>query len=73
MKNQHLKWVQNLVCPYSEGSLKWVEANQELWCKKSRLAYAVEDDMPVMLIDKARMLSEKELEMEFGHDREIKR
>ena len=66
MDNTSQKWSQNLVCPYSEGALTWVEEKQELWCKKSALAYAIKDGMAVMLIDKARKLSKEEMKEVFG-------
>jgi uncharacterized protein YbaR (Trm112 family) len=66
MNGGYTKWAQNLVCPYSEGALTWVEEKQELWCKKSGRAYRFEDGMAVMLIDKARKLSKEEMETVFG-------
>ena len=44
-----------LVCPKCKGVLDYVTAPQEqLRCAACRLAYAVEDDIPIMLIDEAR-------------------
>ena len=44
-----------LVCPKCKGALEYVTAPQEqLRCAAYRLAYAVEDDIPIMLIDEAR-------------------
>lgn len=50
-----------LVCPLTQGPLVWKPEQQELWCRASRLAYPVRDDMPVMLEDEARTLSDDEM------------
>ena len=49
-----------LVCPVSKGPLEYDEANQELICKARGLAYPVRDDIPVMLTDEARQLTDDE-------------
>ena len=51
-----------LVCPVTKGPLEWRPDLQELWCRASRLAYPVRDDIPVMLEEEARPLSEEELQ-----------
>ena len=44
-----------LVCPKCKGALEYLTAPQEqLRCQACRLAYAIEDDIPIMLIDEAR-------------------
>ncbi len=44
-----------LVCPKCKGELEYrTEPSEELVCHKCRLIYAVEDDIPIMLIDEAR-------------------
>jgi uncharacterized protein YbaR (Trm112 family) len=43
-----------LVCPKCKGDLEYREAESVLVCPACRLAYPVEDDIPVMLIDEAR-------------------
>ncbi|HZP13726.1 MAG TPA: Trm112 family protein, partial [Nevskiaceae bacterium] len=35
-----------LVCPVSKAPLEWHADRQELWCRASRLAYPVRDDIP---------------------------
>jgi uncharacterized protein YbaR (Trm112 family) len=50
-----------LVCPVSKAPLEWHQDKQELWCRASRLAYPVRDDIPVMLEEEARPLTEEEL------------
>jgi uncharacterized protein YbaR (Trm112 family) len=51
-----------LVCPKSKMPLVFNKATQELCCKESKLAYPVRDDIPVLLVDEARTLSEEELQ-----------
>lgn len=45
-----------LVCPLCKGPLVYDTKAQELLCKVDRLAYAIVDDIPVMLIDEARQI-----------------
>lgn len=43
-----------LVCPKCKGELEHrVKPSEELVCHACRLKYAVEDDIPIMLIDEA--------------------
>ncbi len=51
-----------LVCPLCKGPLLYRKAEQELLCKADRLAFSIRDDIPVMLVDEARSLSEAEVE-----------
>jgi uncharacterized protein YbaR (Trm112 family) len=50
-----------LVCPICKGSLVYDKTRSELICKRDRLAYPIRDDIPVMLEDEARQLSDEEL------------
>ncbi|MFM9913666.1 MAG: Trm112 family protein [Methylophilaceae bacterium] len=50
------KLLEILVCPICKSSLVYKKQEQELICKPCRLAYAVKDDIPVMLEDEARKL-----------------
>jgi uncharacterized protein YbaR (Trm112 family) len=45
-----------LVCPKCKGELEYRAEEQVLICRACRLAYPIEDDIPVMLIDEARPL-----------------
>jgi uncharacterized protein len=46
-----------LVCPKCKGELTHrVEPTEELVCAACRLRYAVEDGIPIMLIDEAKPL-----------------
>lgn len=50
-----------LVCPVCKGPLRFDKVKAELVCRADRLAYPIRDDIPVMLEDEARRLSEEEL------------
>lgn len=46
-----------LVCPKCKGPLEYRPAPvEQLVCHACRLVYAVEDDIPIMLIDEAKPL-----------------
>ena len=49
-----------LVCPVSRGHLVYRRELNELWCRRSGLAYPVRDGIPVMLEDEARTLTDEE-------------
>lgn len=51
-----------LVCPVTKGPLKYDKDKQELISTSARLAYPIRDDIPVMLEDEAREISEDEYE-----------
>lgn len=51
-----------LVCPVTKGPLIHDKARAELISLAARLAYPIRDDIPVMLEEEARELSEEELE-----------
>lgn len=48
------KLLEILVCPACKAKL--IKKNNELICDKCRLAYAIDDGIPVMLIDQAKRL-----------------
>jgi len=43
-----------LVCPLCKGPLQYDRAAQELICSADKLAYPIQDGIPVMLADEAR-------------------
>ncbi len=45
-----------LVCPRCKGELEFREAEAEIRCLACRLAYRIEDGIPVMLVDEATPL-----------------
>ena len=49
-----------LVCPVSKAPLEYNEANQELICRASGLAYPIDEGIPVMLEARARQLDTDE-------------
>jgi len=51
-----------LVCPITKGSLIYDKKKQELISKSAKLAYPIKNDIPVMLEDDARQLSDEEIE-----------
>jgi uncharacterized protein len=42
-----------LACPQCKGDLEYDRENNKLICHKCRLRFAVEDDIPIMLINEA--------------------
>jgi uncharacterized protein YbaR (Trm112 family) len=54
------KLIQILVCPVCKGPLVYKKNQQELVCKPCRFAYAIKDDIPVMLEEEARRLPDAE-------------
>lgn len=51
-----------LACPDDKGPLYYFDADGFLFCPACRRRYEVRDDIPVMLIDEAAVLSEAETE-----------
>lgn len=56
------KLLEILVCPLCKSPLIYRKAEQELVCRADRLAFAIKDDIPVMLADEARKLTHEEAE-----------
>lgn len=56
------KLLEILVCPVTKGPLIYDKKNQELISTSARLAYPIIDDIPVMLEDEARTLTNEEIE-----------
>ena len=55
------KLLELLVCPVSKGPLVYMREQNELWCSVSQLAYPVKDDIPMMVAEEARPLTETEI------------
>jgi len=49
-----------LACPICKGPLAYDKKRKELVCRFDRLAYPIQDDIPVMLEKEARRLSSDE-------------
>ena len=52
--NIDLNLLNILVCPITKGPLTYDENKSELISVEARLAFPIEDGIPIMLIDKAR-------------------
>jgi uncharacterized protein YbaR (Trm112 family) len=50
------KLLEILVCPVTKGPLTFDKENNELISKSAKLAYPVQDGIPVLLEDQAREL-----------------
>ncbi len=51
-----------LVCPATKGALIYDKSTQELISLPAKLAYPIRDDIPIMLENEARALTEEEVE-----------
>lgn len=49
-----------LVCPLCKGHLEYNKEANELICKFDGIAYQIDDEIPVMMADKARPLTTDE-------------
>ncbi|MBU2916516.1 Trm112 family protein [Psychrosphaera sp. F3M07] len=56
------KLLEILACPICKSQLIFNKELNELVCKADKLAYAIKDDIPVMLENEARQLTLEELE-----------
>jgi len=50
------KLLEILVCPKCKGELEYDRKNNRLICHHCKLAYTIKDDIPIMLIEKAKRL-----------------
>ncbi|GAA4501231.1 Trm112 family protein [Pseudaeromonas paramecii] len=50
-----------VACPVCKGKLTYDKAKAELVCRVDRLAYPIEEDIPVLLENRARQLTSDEL------------
>lgn len=56
-----IKLLELLVCPVTKGPLTYDREKQELISRSARLAYPVRDEIPVLLENEARPLSDEEI------------
>jgi uncharacterized protein len=56
------KLLEILVCPVTKGPLIYDKAKSELISKSARLAYPIRNDIPVMLEEEARTLTDDEID-----------
>jgi uncharacterized protein YbaR (Trm112 family) len=55
------KLLEIVACPVCKGKLNYDKDKAELVCRADRLAYPIQDDIPVLLESRARTLSLEEL------------
>ncbi len=48
-----------LACPKCKGPVKLIEDKNGLVCDQCKLVYEVRDDIPIMLIEEAKNISEE--------------
>ena len=51
-----LELLKIMICPKSGGKLEYDKVNQELISKKAKIAYPIQDGIPVMLEEHARKI-----------------
>ncbi|MAD52710.1 Trm112 family protein [Idiomarina sp. UBA3162] len=51
-----------IACPSCKGRLVWHEARQWLVCRGERLAFELEEGIPVLMSEKAKSLNSEEME-----------
>lgn len=56
------KLLEILVCPVTKGPLIYDKKNQELISRSARLAYPIKDNIPDLLEEDARELTQEEVE-----------
>jgi uncharacterized protein YbaR (Trm112 family) len=52
-----IKLMEILACPVCKGKLDYDKEQQELICKFDKLAYAIDQDIPVLLESEARRIN----------------
>ncbi|NCC21257.1 MAG: Trm112 family protein [Alphaproteobacteria bacterium] len=55
------KLLEILVCPLTKVPLRYDRAAQELISDQAGLAYPIRDGIPIMLVDEARKLEDREV------------
>lgn len=55
------KLLEILVCPLTKVPLRYDREKQELISDRARLAYPIHDGIPIMLVDEARQLEDREV------------
>ncbi|MBU0983272.1 MAG: Trm112 family protein [candidate division Zixibacteria bacterium] len=50
------KLVQKLACPKCQSELSYPEADNRLECDRCRLAYRIDSNIPVLLLDEAEKM-----------------
>lgn len=55
------KLLEIVACPVCKGKLNYDKEHAELVCREDKLAYPIEDDIPVLLENRARPLTSDEM------------
>jgi uncharacterized protein YbaR (Trm112 family) len=50
------RMLEALVCPLTQGTLRYDPERQELISQAAKLAFPIRDGIPIMLVDEARSL-----------------
>ena len=55
------KLLEIIACPICKGELIYAPKEKELICKIDKLAYPIRDNIPIMLEEQARKLTDSEI------------
>lgn len=58
VKSYDRHMLEALVCPLTQGRLRYDAARQELVSESAGLAFPIRDGIPIMLVDEARKLDD---------------
>jgi uncharacterized protein YbaR (Trm112 family) len=61
MTDVNKKLLEILVCPVTKAPLRYSADNAELISDQAGLAYPIKDGIPVMLVEQARQLADREI------------
>jgi len=50
------KQIELIACPECQGRLIYDRSSKELLCEQCKLAFPVEDDIPALMVERARKL-----------------
>lgn len=65
-----IKLMEILACPVCKGKLDYDKENQELICKFDKLAFAIDQDIPVLLESEARRIGQDETATNVDHTKQ---
>jgi len=53
------KLLEILACPQCHGAVRWDEKLDGIICNQCKLLYEVKNDIPIMLLEEAKKISER--------------
>ncbi len=56
------KLLEVIICPRCHGKLDMDKNQSSLICRFDRLQYSIDEDLPVLLVEKAEALTQKQVE-----------